>query len=149
MSNWSGSRPALYSARLHVGIEGLAGGLGALGGEDDLGRLDSDLPAGVSRTGLLDDWPTLHRPRRVERAAHLDVLALVVERGELPRHVVRLVVAGAGGGDQADVFGHRLQRRQQGERVERSHRVAALQGRHRHVEQRQVVDHEEGAQAQA
>jgi hypothetical protein len=43
--------------------------------------------------------------------------AQVVERGEPARHVIRLVVAGAGGGDQADVFGHRRQRGQQGERI--------------------------------
>ncbi|CAB3958132.1 hypothetical protein LMG7053_05550 [Achromobacter ruhlandii] len=48
------------------------------------------------------------------RAAAADV----VERGELARHVVGLVVGGGDGGDQADFLGHGGQRRQQRQRLE-------------------------------
>ncbi|CUI61657.1 Uncharacterised protein [Achromobacter xylosoxidans] len=48
------------------------------------------------------------------RAAAADV----VERGELARHVVRLVVGGRNRGDQADFLGHGGQRRQQRQRLE-------------------------------
>jgi hypothetical protein len=42
----------------------------------------------------------------------------VIQRGEFARDVIRLVVAGGGRGDQADMFGHHTQRRQQGQRLE-------------------------------
>jgi hypothetical protein len=70
----------------------------------------------------------------------------MVQRGEAAGDVVGLVVGGRGGRHQADMLGHRRQRRQQGEGLERGHRVAALQRRHRHVQHRQVVGHEEGVE---
>ncbi|MNN53793.1 hypothetical protein D3C81_1685740 [compost metagenome] len=42
----------------------------------------------------------------------------MIQRGELACYVVRLVVAGGGGGDQADALGDRAQRRQQGQWLE-------------------------------
>ena len=70
----------------------------------------------------------------------------VVERGEAAGDVVGRVEGGRAGGDQADVLGRLRQRRQQGERLERGHRVAALQRIDRHVEHGQVVGHEEGVE---
>ena len=58
----------------------------------------------------------------------------MVERREPPRDHVGRLEGGGGGGDQPEMLGHHRQRRQQGQRVERGHRGAALQRRHRHVE---------------
>ena len=70
----------------------------------------------------------------------------MVQRGEAPGDMVGLVVGRRRGGHQTDVLGDRRQRREQGERLERGHRVAALQRFDRHVEHRQVVGHEEGVE---
>ena len=47
-------------------------------GEDHLGGLGGELAAGIRGAGLHDDRPALDRPRDVERAAHREILALVV-----------------------------------------------------------------------
>ena len=70
----------------------------------------------------------------------------VVERGEPAGDVVGRVEGGRAGGDQADVLGHRGQGRQQRERLERGHGVAALQRLDRHVQHRQMIGHEEGVE---
>ena len=70
-------------------------------------------------------------------------LAQVIERGEAASDVERLVISGAGGGDQTDPAGRPGQRREQRERFERGDRMAALQRVGRHVQHRQVIGHEE------
>jgi len=70
--------------------------------------------------------------------------AQMIERREAARHVIGLVERGRGGGHQTDVLGHDRQRGQQGERLERGDRVAALERLQRHVEHGQVIGHEEG-----
>ena len=76
------------------------------------------------------------------RAAAADV----VERGEAAGDVIGLVEGGRAGGDQADMLGDAGQRRQQRERLERGHGVAALQRLDRHVQHGQMVGHEEGVE---
>ena len=66
----------------------------------------------------------------------------MVERGEAPGDRVGRLEGRRGGGDQPEMLGHHRQYRQQGQRVERGHRGAALQRRHRHVEHGQMVGHE-------
>ena len=73
----------------------------------------------------------------------------MVERGEAARDVIGRVERRRGGGDQADMLGRHRQRRQQRERLERGHRVAALQRLDRHVEHGQMVGHEEGVELAA
>ena len=90
--------------------------------------------------------PEVHRLVRV--AARHEVparpaVADVVERGELAGHMVGFVVGGGGGGDQPDAFGDHGEGRQQRQRIEGGHGGAAPQGRHGHVEKRQVIGHEE------
>ncbi len=68
----------------------------------------------------------------------------MIERGEAPRDVIGRVESGRASGDQADAFGHLGQGRQQRERFERGHGVAALERIERHVEHGHVVGHEEG-----
>ena len=70
----------------------------------------------------------------------------VVERGEPARDVIGRVEGGRAGGDEADMLGTPGQRRQQRERLERRHRVAALERLQRHVQHRHVVGHEEGVE---
>ena len=67
----------------------------------------------------------------------------MVEGGELPGHMVRLVIGRGGRGDEPDPFGDGSERRQQGHRVEGRHGSAALQRGHGHVHHRQMVGHEE------
>ena len=193
-----------------------------MGGEDHLGRFGRQLPPRLRGAGLDDDRPALHRPRDVERPAHREMLALVVEhmqlrrieiepalgvadegvvgkavpqagddivefaraaialvmldmfveaeiqrrvgigrrhdvpagaaaadmveRGEAAGNVIGLVEGRRCGGDQADMLGDGGQRRQQRERLERRHRVAAPQRLDRHVEHGQMVGHEEGVE---
>ena len=65
---WSGLRPDLRRAALHVGIEGARVLDRAAGGEHHLGRLGGELAAGIGGAGLHDHRPALDRPRDVERA---------------------------------------------------------------------------------
>src|SRR3546814_566938 len=67
----------------------------------------------------------------------------MVERGEAARDVERLVIGGGRGGDQAEMLGDGGQRRQQRERFERRGCGAALQRVHRHVQEGQMVRHEQ------
>jgi hypothetical protein len=67
----------------------------------------------------------------------------MVERSETPRDVVGGVEGGGAGRYKADAFGHGGKRRQQRERLERRRRVAALQRIDGHVQDRQVIGHEE------
>ena len=80
---WSRIAAELLRAALHVGIEALARREVAVRGEHHLGRLGRELAAGFRGAGLDDHRPALHRPRDVERAAHREVLALVVEHMQL------------------------------------------------------------------
>ena len=66
----------------------------------------------------------------------------MVERGEAPRDQIGRLEGRRGGGDQPEMLGHHRQRRQQGQRIERGHRGAALQRRHRHVRDGQMIGHE-------
>ena len=70
----------------------------------------------------------------------------VVERSKAPGDVIGLVERGRSRRDQADMFGGAGQRRQQRERLERRHRVAALERIDRHVQHGQVIGHEEGVE---
>ena len=69
-----------------------------------------------------------------------------VERGEAARHVIGLVEGGRSRCDQADALGDGRQRRQQRERLERGHGVAALERIDRHVQHGEVIGHEEGVE---
>ncbi len=215
----SGSRPSRAGAALDVGVifPG-AGQSAAAGRKDHLGGLGGELPPGVRRPGLHDDRPALHRPRDVQRSAHrqefapviehmhplgieieavLDIadksvlgpavpqpgddieelagpaiaLAMLhvlgqpeierrvgvrgrhqvppgapaadmVERGEPARDQIGRLERRRGRRDQPQMLGHHRQRRQQRQRIERGHRGAALQRRHRHVQDRQMIGHE-------
>ncbi len=75
--------------------------------------------------------------------------AEMIERGEPPGDVIGRIEGGRAGGDQADMLGHLRQGRQQRERLERGHGVAALEGVERHVEHGHVVGHEEGVELAA
>ena len=75
--------PGLFRPALHIGIELLADGEARLRGEHRLRRLGRELAAGLGGAGLDDHRPALDRPRDVERAAHRQVLALVVEHVQL------------------------------------------------------------------
>jgi hypothetical protein len=61
---------------------------------------------------------------QVRRGHHVPTRAAaadMIERGEFPRHVIRLIVAGGSGGDEADALGKGRNRREQGDRVEEDH----------------------------
>ena len=70
----------------------------------------------------------------------------VVERSKAAGDMIGLVECGRAGRDQADMFGGAGQRRQQRERLERGHGVAALERIDRHVQHGQVIGHEEGVE---
>src|SRR6266540_3690121 len=65
---------------------------------------------------------------------------------EPPGYVIGRIERGRAGGDEAEMLGHAGQSRQQRERLERRHRVAALERVERHVEHGQVIGHEEGVE---
>ena len=67
----------------------------------------------------------------------------VVKRGEPSGDQIGRLESGRRGRDQPEMFGHHRQRRQQGQRIEGRDGRAALQCGHRHVEDRQMVGHEE------
>ena len=70
----------------------------------------------------------------------------MVERGETAGDVIGQVEGRGGGGDEADPVGDGGERRKQGEGLEGGHGVAALQGFDRHVENGEVIGHEEGVE---
>ena len=70
----------------------------------------------------------------------------VIERGETPGDMIGLVERRRSRCDQADMLGGAGQRRQQRERLERRHGVAALERIDRHVQHSQVIGHEEGVE---
>jgi hypothetical protein len=72
--------------------------------------------------------------------------AEVVEGGEAPGDVVRLVVGGGRRGDEPDALRHHRERGQQRRGVERGHGGRALERLDRHVQHREVVGHEEGVE---
>ena len=76
-------RPSFDHAAFYVSIEITGAGDRTTGGEHHLGGFGGDLLAGVGRTGLHDDRPALHRAGMVQRAANLEVLALVVQHMHL------------------------------------------------------------------
>ena len=86
------------------------------------------------RIGGGDDVPA--------RAAAADV----IERGKAAGDVIGLVEGGRAGRDQSDMFGGAGQRRQQRERLERGHGVAALERIDGHVQHGQMIGHEEGVE---
>ena len=69
----------LFHAALHVGIECPADGDVALRGEHRLGGFGRELAAGIGRAGLHDHRPALDRAGDIERAAHREIFALVIE----------------------------------------------------------------------
>ena len=75
----------LVHAALDVGVELLAVGEAAAAGEHRFRGLGRELPAGLRGAGLHDHRPALHRPGDVERAAHLEICALVVQHMHLVR----------------------------------------------------------------
>ena len=68
----------------------------------------------------------------------------MIEGGETPRDVIGRIESRRAGGDQTDALGDLGQGRQQRERLERRHRVAALKRVERHVEHGHMVGHEKG-----
>jgi hypothetical protein len=85
----------VVTAGIQPGVIGLGAGEIDLGGVDHVGVGGGDLLALLGRAGLHQDRPALRRRRRVERAAHREVLAAVIEHVELGRVVElarRLVV---------------------------------------------------------
>src|SRR5882724_106811 len=80
-------RPAakLDHALLEVAIERLRRRERAARSENNFGELGSEITAGVGRSRLDDDRPSLRRPFNVESALHGEILALVVQRMELLR----------------------------------------------------------------
>ena len=217
-----GIAPDLFHAALDVGVELLPVGKRATAGEHGFRRFRRQLPAIVRGAGLHDHRPALHRAGDVERAAHGQVFALVVEhvhfvgieiqarfdvadksvvgegipqarhhivelarplvalgvlhvvfqpeiqrrvrvgggddvpagtaaadmieRSKAAGDVIGLIEGGRAGGDQSDVFGCARQRRQQRERLERGHGMAALERIDRHVQHGQMIGHEEGVE---
>lgn len=71
-------------------------------------------------------------------------IADMVERGEAPCDVIRLVERRRGRCGKADLVGDGGERRKKREGFEGRHRVAALQRFDRHVEHGQMIGHEEG-----
>ena len=71
----------------------------------------------------------------------------VVERGKAAGDRIGRLEGGGCRRDQPEMLGHHRQHRQQGQRVERGHRRAVLQGRHRHVEHTEMVGHEPRVEA--
>ena len=74
-----GVAAGLLGAALDVGIERLRAGQGAAAGEHGLRGLGRELLAVVGGAGLHDHRPALRGARDVERAAHFQIFALVVE----------------------------------------------------------------------
>ena len=66
-------------AALDIGIELLTVAEAAAAGEHRLCGFRRQLPAVVGRPGLNDDRPALHRAGDVERSAHAEIFALVIE----------------------------------------------------------------------
>src|SRR4029077_15926119 len=74
------ARPAeFFHAAFDVGIKFLADGKIALRGEPRFRRLRRELTAGIGRAGLYDHRPALDRAGDIDRAAHREIFALVIE----------------------------------------------------------------------
>src|ERR1700689_3735107 len=67
----------------------------------------------------------------------------MIQRGELPGDVKRLIISGRSGRDEAEAFSHDRQCGKQRERVEGSNRCGPLQCVYRHIQDREVIGHEE------
>ncbi len=74
-----GVAPDPFRALPDVGVIELRVGELAAAGKDHLRGFGGELAAGIGGSGLDDDRPALDRPRDIERAAHRQELALVVE----------------------------------------------------------------------
>ena len=209
----------LLHPAFHVGVKSLARREIGLRREHGFRRLRRDLSSGFRGAGLHDHRPALDRSRNIERAAHRQILALVVqhvqlvrieiraafditdesvvcpavpkpghdveefarplvalavlhviveteiqrgirigrgheipprptatdmvERGEFAGDVIGLVERGRGGRDETEPLGDDSQRRQQRQRIKRGDGVAALQAIDWHVQNGQMVGHEE------
>lgn len=70
----------------------------------------------------------------------------MIERGETPGDMIRLVEGGGGSGNEADALRHRRQRGQQREGLERGDGVAAPERLDRHIESGKMIGHEEGVE---
>ena len=70
----------------------------------------------------------------------------VIQRSETARDMIGLVECRRGGCNKSDMARNRGERREQGERLERSHRLAALEGLHGHIENGEMIRHEEGVE---
>ena len=91
--------------------------------------------------------PEIERSVRIGRGHDIPsrtASADMVERGEAPGDMIGLVERRRSRRDQPDVLGGAGQRRQQRERLERRHGVAALERIDRHVQHGQMIGHEEG-----
>jgi hypothetical protein len=73
----------------------------------------------------------------------------MIERGETPGDQIGLLEGRRGGGDKTETAGRHGQNRQQRQRVERGHGMAALQRIERHVQHGQVIGHEESVELAA
>ena len=73
----------LFRAGLNVAIERLIVGEPRAGREHDFRRLRRELPPRLGRARLHDHRPALYGPRDIERPAHLEIAALVVEHMQL------------------------------------------------------------------
>ena len=67
----------------------------------------------------------------------------VVQRCELPCDMIGIVESGGRGGDEAQTFGDHSQSREKRERIKGRRGRAAFEGVHRHVQQGQMIGHEE------
>ena len=81
----SGGRPCRAARAFEIGVE-LARLVDVLlDREHDLGRLRGEIAAGLGLAGVHDHRPALRRTLDHQRAAHLEVLALVIEHVQLGR----------------------------------------------------------------
>ena len=78
-----GRAAGLRHAGFHVGIEFAPGGDVARRGKDRLGGFGRELAAGIGGAGLNDDRPALDRAGDIERPAHRQIRALVIEYVQL------------------------------------------------------------------
>ena len=96
-----GIAPDALHPPLHIGVEALTVGQRALSGKHHLRSFGCELPAGLRCAGLHDERPALYRAGDVQRSAHGEELAAMVQGmepvgiEELPRlDIVREGVVG-------------------------------------------------------
>src|SRR5262249_61199590 len=75
---WSGSRPA-GGPRLHVAIEFLRRVNGSVGDENDFRPARGKVAAAIGCSGLDENRPALRRAADIERSAHIEPLAAVID----------------------------------------------------------------------